>query len=259
VWSHFLLFFIVPVIAQTATVSATIVPTTTPLPTPLPLTISNLPSQVTKGQEFSVDLNLHTKVNQSYQLKVYGGVNSDNYSIEVQNGSNWTNGYNGAWDSLPQIITDSEGNSTPNLILRFKTDKTSGTCQLVAKIKETGGNTYLLSSIYSLDVIDPPPPTSTPTDTPPTPTNTPVPTNIPTTIIISSPTNISTPTKIITPTLIPTITPTIVPSITSPPKIIISPSASNSSSTSFDFLPHILVGAGSLLLLVPLLIAKLGK
>lgn len=263
---------ILPVIAQTATVSATIIPTiitptnisptTTPQPTPLPLIITNIPSQVTKGQEFSLNLNLHTKANQSYQLKIYGGVNGDNYSIEVKNGTNWINGYNGAWDSLPQVITDNDGNSNFPLKLRFKIDKTSGTSQLIAKIKETTKNSYILSSAYNLEVIDPPPPTSTPTDIPPTPTNTPMPTSIPPTIpptptITSISTIISKPTITIVPTT-ELITSQVIPSTTIYPKITLALPASTST-TKTDFLPHILVGAGSLLLLVPLLIAKLGK
>ncbi len=258
---------ILPVIAQTATVSATIIPTVitptnipptiTPQPTPLPLTITNIPSQVTKGQEFSLNLNLHTKANQSYQLKVYGGVNGDNYSIEVQNDTNWINGYNGSWDSLPQVITDNDGNSNFPLKLRFKIDKTSGTSQLIAKIKETTKNSYILSSTYNLEVIDPPPPTSTPTDIPPTPTNTPMPTSIPPTIP-PTPTITSIPTITIAPTIEPIVS-QIIPSTTILPKITLAPPASTSTTTKTDFLPHILVGAGSLLLLVPLLIAKLGK
>lgn len=238
------------ILALAATPSATIIPA----PTPIPLVISSLPSQITKGQTFSVTLNIQAKSNQSYQFKVYGGVNGDNYSLEVQNGDNWVNGYNGAWDSLPQVISDADGLASPNLILRFKTDKTSGTCQLIAKIKESNGNTYILSPTYSLDVIDPPPPTSTPTPTVPLPTNTPASTPTP------KPTIIPIPTLTIVPTIEPTIEPlptNIIQSEVEEPK----PTGkvlgtSNPSST--NFLPHILVGVGSLFLLVPLLIAKLG-
>ena len=207
-WPHLLTLLLVPVLAQTATPSATNAPTPTivPTPTPLPLTISGIPSQVTKNQQFSVGLNLHVKANVSYQIKVYGGVNGDNYSIEDQNGDSWINGYNGAWDSLPQIVTDTGGSATPNLNLRFKIDKTSGTCQLTAKIKETASNTYVLSTIYNLDVIDPPLPTSTPTPTVSPPTNTPIPT--------------ATPKPSLTPTTTPTSPPTIEPT---PTVILISP------------------------------------
>ena len=85
-------------IALAATPSATIIP----IPTPIPLTISFLPQQVTKGQTFSATLNIQAKTNQNYQFKIYGGVNGDNYSIDIQNGDDWINGYNGAWDSLPK-------------------------------------------------------------------------------------------------------------------------------------------------------------
>ena len=240
-------------LALAATPSATIVPT----PTVIPLTVSSLPSQVTKGQTFSATLNIQAKTNQSYQFKIYGGVNGDNYSVDVQNGDNWINGYNGSWDSLPQATTDASGSATPNLNLRFKTDKTSGTCQLIAKIKETNSNTYILSSAYNLDVIDPPPPTSTPTDVPPTPTTTPTltPTPKPSLTPTNTPTPTITPTPENTPTLEP-ITPTgqvLGYSTTAPPI-----QNNQVNQNKINYLPYVLVGVGSLFLLVPLLIAKLG-
>lgn len=242
-------------VALAATPSATIVP----VPTPIPLAISSIPSQVTKGQTFSATLNIQAKNNQAYQFKIYGGVNGDNYSIEVQNGDSWINGYNGSWDSLPQATTDASGSASPNLNLRFKTDKTSGTCQLTAKIKEIGGNSYLLSSAYNLDVIDPPPPAPSPTPTTPPPTNTPNPTSTP----LPTPTTKPSPSAIPTITIINDITATTVQSPTNanPGRVLgisktdtVSPTVSSE----YSFLPHILVGLGSLFLLVPLLIAKLG-
>lgn len=246
--------------AQTATPSATLIPT----PTPLPLTISNLPSQITAGQQFNIILNLHAKINLNYQFKVYGGVNGDNYSYEVKNGDTWTNGYNGAWNSLPQSSTDSNGNSSLELTVRFKTDKTSGTSQLIAKVKESALNNYIVSNGYSLDVVDPPP----------TPINTPVATIVPT----NSPT--STPTKIPTPTIKLTLTPTpkiaTVSAIIEPtetteatetPTITIIPtsgeilgeSTSTKSAARKNFLPLIFIVLGGILLLTPLIISKIKK
>ena len=131
---------------------------------------------------------------------------------------------------------------------------------MTAKIKETASNTYVLSTIYNLDVIDPPLPTSTPTPTVSPPTNTPIPT--------------ATPKPSLTPTTTPTSTPTIEPT---PTVILISPTGEvlgfsetaspttiikkdqNNITPKENYLPHIFVGIGSILLLVPLLIAKLGR
>lgn len=256
----FLSFFTKTTFAQTATPSATLIPT----PTPLPLTISNLPSQITAGEQFNIILNLHAKLNLAYQFKVYGGVNGDNYSYEVKNGDTWTNGYNGAWSSLPQSSTDTNGNSSLELTVRFKTDKTSGTSQLIAKVKESALNNYIISNSYSLDVVDPPPtPINTPISTP-TPTNT--------------PTNISTLTKIITPTIKLTLTPTPktatisaileptqISEITEIPTITLIPTIgeilgeSTKSATKKNFLPLIFIILGGILLLTPLIISKIKK
>ena len=250
--------------AQTATPSATLIP----IPTPLSLTISNLPSQITAGQQFNIVLNLHAKINLNYQFKVYGGVNGDNYSYEVKNGDTWTNGYNGAWNSLPQSSTDSNGNSSLELTVRFKTDKTSGTSQLIAKVKESAFNNYIVSNAYSLDVVDPSP----------TPINTPV----ATTVLTNSPTltPTPTPTKIPTPTIKLTLTPT--PKIatisaiieatetteaTETPTItiistsgeILGESISTKSATKKNFLPLIFIVSGGILLLTPLIISKIKK
>ena len=123
---------------------------------------------------------------------------------------------------------------------------------MIAKIKESASNTYILSSTYNLDVIDPPPPTFTPTPTIPLPTNTPVPTNIPTLT--------PTPKPSLTPVITPTVEPTI--EVVTPTGQVLgytetSPVTQNNIKT--NYIPHILVGIGSLLLLVPLLVAKLGR
>ena len=235
-------FLLIPVLAQTATPSAT--PTATP--TPLPLTISNLPSQITKGDEFTLTVNLHAKSSTVYYFKIYGGV-GENYSIEVKNNDNWINGYNGSWDAMPSATTDSNGNNSQDLILRFKTDKTSGTSQLVAKVKDSTTNNYLLSSTYNLDVVDPASPTSTPTptQTPPTATPTTKPTTIPTA----------------TPTSLPSVSPSNQPTnqlieniVDTPTNQVLGVSQTNTPTPTASIA---LVSIGSILLLVPLVIAKL--
>jgi len=264
IWQYLLPFII---FAQTATPSATSIPTPSfiPTPTPFPLTISNLPSQVTSGQQFNLTLNLHAKVNLSYQFKVYGGVNGDNYSYEIQNGGTWINGYNGAWDSLPQFSTDTSGNSTLGLTVRFRTDKSSGTSQLVAKVKETASNVYITSGNYSLDVIDPSPTPIPPTNTPVPPTNTSTPpTNTP-----YPPTSTPTPTPVATETPLPTITPTLVntptelpvnqtfSSITDVLGTSTSAAVSTASSSLSNLLPLIFIVAGGILLATPLIVSQI--
>lgn len=266
IWQYLLPFI---VLAQTATPTATLAPTPsfTPTPTPLPLTINNLPSQITSGQQFNLTLNLRAKLNLSYQFKVYGGVNGDNYSYEVENNGNWINGYNGAWDSLPQASTDSSGNASFGLTVRFRTDKNSGTSSLVAKVKETLANTYITSSNYNLDVIDPSPTpmptsTSTPTSTPtavPTPTDLPTntPTIIPTSSIIPTVTSFST----VTPP--PEDTPANSPadqtfsSVTDVLGTSTSAPVSTESSSLSNFLPLIFIIVGGILLATPLIISQI--
>jgi len=218
------------------TVTSVVTPTLTPVSSTL--TVSNLPTQVTAGQQFTVTLNLHAKTNLSYQFKVYGGVNSDNYSYEVKNGDTWVNGYNGAWDSLPQSSTGADGNSSFGLTVRFKTNETSGTSQLIAKVKEAASNSFLVSSSYTIDVIDPSP-TSKPTNTI-TPTPTPTPTTTLTPIPEATPTDS---------------TSSLLGNILG----ATSPEASKSSASfkSTNLLPLIFIISGGILLATPLIISKL--
>lgn len=259
----FLLTLNKPFFAQTATPSATINPT----PTPLPLTISNIPSQITAGQQFNVVINLHSKLNLSYQFKVYGGVNGDNYSYEVKNGDTWINGYNGAWNSLPQSLTDNNGNCSVELTVRFKTEKTSGTSQLIAKVKESASNNYIVSNSYNIDVIDPPTiptPTNTPTNIP-TPTKIPTltPTKVPTPTIKLTPTKITKDSELVESTVSAVLDSTEITEITDIPTI--TPTAgeilgeSTKSATKKNFLPLIFIVSGGILLLAPLIASKIKK
>lgn len=268
--------YLIPILvfAQTATPSASLspIPSFTPTPTPLPLMITGLPDQITSGQQFCLTLNLHAKTNLSYQFKVYGGVNGDNYSYEVQNNGSWTNGYNGAWDSLPQSTTDSGGNSTLEITVRFRPDKSSGTSSLIAKVKEIAANTYTTSSAYSLDVIDPSPTPLPSTTATPTPTNTPLPTSTPTVTPTPTTTPFPSITSIPSDTPFPVLTP--IPENTSADDFFDKPSSSftaailgastsasistNSSSLS-NLIPLFFIIGGGILLTTPLMISQINK
>jgi hypothetical protein len=215
--------------AQDATPPVT--PTSTPADTVL--TIDSLPSQSTKGEQFNLNISLNSaKASTEYYLKAYGGLPGDNYAIEVLNNSNWLNGYNGAWETMPKFSTDPSGNFTVIITIRSRSDKESGIYEINAKTKEVVGTTNFLSQTRTIQIIDPPSPTpsstltptntpdptSTPTITPvPTATNTPGPTSTPTATKTPTPANTSTPTKTPTPnktnTPTKTLTPTKIPTL----------------------------------------------
>lgn len=255
---------------STNTPTITIAPTPTIGSTAVSLVVSLNSSDEFKEQSFLLNFIFsHGKNDTDYYFKCYGGVGSDNYSVEVQNDSNWLNGYNGSWQNMPKFSTDSSGNISQNITIRVKFSSANGSCKITCKIIESAkytssGNAILSNSVY-LNISNPPP-SPTPTNTP---TNTPQPTNVP------SPT--FTPTKTPTPTLSPIspsptptspeatsssdlITPTseyvlgetVVSEISPTPVNIIK----NQNEKKSNYLPMIFIISGGILLLIPLFLKK---
>lgn len=250
--------------ANTPTTEPTPTPTTVP-PTPTPtisLTLKDVPSNSNRNNQFNVNLELKNgKPGTTYHFKVYGQVGGE-YVIDVSPNSNWLNGYNGAWDSMPTVQTNSIGYCQVSMSLR---SSALGSISLTGKsVEASNHDKSLLSNIQSIQINEPTS-TSTPVPTsPPIPSSTPTirPTSSPTPYPTASPAPLETPINEPLPTndpILPSPTPDSILGI----QDIIKPTLSPNKTSGFHFpsqiLPGIFIFLGGGLLLIPLVFSKLKK
>ncbi len=243
----------------TSTSTPTPSPTVTVSPTPAPaisISISSLPDSVKLGDSFSLEFNIQdANPSAAYYVKAFGGT-TDNFSIQTQSNNNWYN-FNSSWDSFSQFATDTNGHLQSSLTVRAKPDQETGQYQLKIKLKQVDGSQEKESQAKEISIFAPDP-SNTPTPTP-TPTSTPA-------LIFTTPS--VTPTRTRTPTPTPTLPATTArlsagPSPISTPVVlgqttISSPSSLPKSST-VATIAKILMALGTLMLLVPAVIAKIKR
>ena len=220
------------------------------------VTINSVPDVITAGTTFPISFTVNEASNSaSYYYKFFGGVDTNVYKITNNSDLSYTSG----WSDFPQITLDPSTSNIFNGYAFVKSDVETGNLNLKIKIAlTTDTNTKFgaTSPVFPIEVVAAPPPTSTPTLAPTsTPTSTPTKTPTPTKII--------TPTKTITPT--PTETTTIeygqtdvsvLTPITPTPEILGVSTTTPPQSTK-KILPLILICAGGLFLLTPLIIVKI--
>ncbi len=234
-------------------------PTPTHTPTPVPdfsLSINSSPDSADQGSSFDISYSVqNAQPNADYYLKAYE-TSSTSKAIELKNSDNWQACYeNTNWDSLPIIDTDSNGNvDNYTLSLRAKSDKDGGEYQIKIKIKKTDDDNNTAENSFTININQ----SSAPD---PTATNTPTPT-----IKI-------TPTKTNSPTPSPSKKPSPTPmGIATEPestdseilgiqdiKITPTPKTKGKKQSISNLLPKILITTGTLLLLSPIIIAKIKK
>lgn len=222
------------------------------------VTINSVPDVITAGTTFPISFTVNeASSSASYYYKFFGGVDTDVYKII----NNSDLSYSSNWVNFPQITLDSNSSNIFNGYAFIKPEVNTGILNLkirVALITDpTNTKLGATSPSFSIDVAAAPPPTETPV---PTPTSVPSPT----------PTKAPTPTKTLTPTKIPTPSLTTIPIISSTISVSIDAPISTSTPTSESesvlgtttttkksFLPLALICLGGLLLLTPLIIAKI--
>ena len=250
------------------------------------------PDSAIVGQSFSISFILtNATPNTAYFFKAYDAIyNSSNYvQTNCDNNTDWCNYTGDSWSKFPSFTTDSQGNISNSIILRFNPTKTDIPDQIQIALRTDPRLDSF--NVKVVQVIKPEPSntstpspsaTSTPTNTPkPTSTTKPSSTPKPTTTI--KPSSTPKPTSTLKPTLTPTLsispsptdtitdTPTLEPS----PEILgeydditdtisfITPTATPSSKLNqaniFNIIPYFLITAGGGLLLTPTLITKLKK
>ena len=248
-----------PIIISTPAPSATpsVAPSNTPTPVPtatgIPgpsLSVANIPSSIKIGQSVTINFTLTNAISgHNYAIKPFGG--ASNYGFQTQNGSSWLN-YNSSWSSF-FAFQASSSTLTGSLTFQADSSQTVGAVNIAFKaydltLSQDASTTSAQSiTINSADPTVTPSATSTPTPTPsskitpsPTPTDKPIPSDIP----------------IIEPT-----SPDNVRGVsTQVANLITAPQASPSSPKSIiPILPFIFIGIGALLLVIPLILAKIKK
>jgi hypothetical protein len=143
-------------------------------------------STLVAGDEFQVNYSIQSDdLGVTYQVKAFGG--DSNFDVYTKNNNEWY-AYNGAWDSMPEVMVN-EATTSATLSARFKVDAIGGSKDLKVKIRNISTQDFYVSSPVSIFVMTP-----TPSPTPePTPMHTPTPTTT------SSPTPTVIPTKLPTP------------------------------------------------------------
>lgn len=221
-------------------------PTPTPTPTPIPtptntpsskLTISILhtPDKVCVEEAFEVKiLTERAKISTEYYVKAFGGT-TDNYSIETENKGEWHN-FNGDWQKMPIILTNHDGVFESSIMARIKYDEKPGIYNLKVKIHEVNGNTEAESESKNIEIISKP--SSTPTQKP-----------------------TLTPTSTSTPSQQPTDTPAQEKNSADDLNLPTNIEGSTLGATTYNntWIPVVLMGTGSILLIVPLIIGKLKR
>lgn len=227
-------------------------PTSTPIPTPAPeFTFTDAPDDIEVGKTFSLSFEIKNATpNLVFHIK---GFDIDNPTYtQTQNGDNWLNysGSNGAWDAHPSFTTDSSGNSTDSINLRFRSDKGISP-DYPSRLRLKSDTLGESGNIQVVVVKVPLAPTNIPTSTPKptssiTPTHTltltPTPSNL-----TPSPTNTSTPSATPTDRFQPQILGATTTEPPSPPK------------DPRRILPIIFMVTGGLFLTTPALITKFKK
>lgn len=223
------------------------------------ITLNSISEVITAGNTFPVTFTINeASSSATYCYKFFGGVDNDVYSITSDPSLSYTSG----WIHFPQVTLDPIGPNVFNGYAYIKSDISTGTLNLKAKIALTTNTSIGATSLpISIDVVAAPPtpiptftPTPIPTSTPiPTPTNTPTPTKIPTSTPIPTITPISTPSTALTPIIDEILnTPTLEP-------MILGETTTIENITKKNFLPLILIISGGILLLSPLIITKIKK
>ena len=215
------LFFTRPILAQE---SPTATPSASPTPAEIRLDITDSPSSpVTIGTEFSISISLiNAQPNTKYYFKpkTVDSSTTNYFYYKCNDSDGWCH-YTSTFTDLPNLTTDSQGQVSGSLVLRFQTDKaTAGTYRVrvnYESVKPEGSNEWEES--FNIVVVEAVAPENTPipsaTNTPnPTPTSTPVPTTKPS----STPYPTSTPKITFTPTPENTLTPTEIPTDTPEPE-----------------------------------------
>lgn len=224
----------------TNTPTSTPVPasTSTPTPTtgPISITIDNIPSSASLGNTFTIRFIINNATpNTDYYVKAYGGINDDNYCLETQSGTSWY-GYGGNWDNMPKFKSDIGGSINQLLFVRSKTDKEVGQYKVKVKIKDQTESEIKYITITKFV------PSPTPTIPEPTPTTEFIPTPEPLSTNPPEATSVESDSVLGTSNendLAPNITPI------------------KKSKSSGNIISIILISAGGVLLLAPLIISKI--
>jgi len=216
-----------------------------------------LPTDIIAGDEFSITFNVNTiNINTSYHYKIVGDGNAD---ISTQPNTSCGSNY----ENCETLTIGAEKIATATAKARLNTS--TGTDNIKIRIAQADkhSSTFDSSFVTILSLLPTPTPTLRPTN-PPTPTNTPIPTtiksiptlrptinNLPSKQATPSATTSETPTLSPEPTIEPTTEPTVTPQILG----VATKSASKSNPKSL--IPSLLIGAGGILLLTPLILAKI--
>lgn len=239
------------VLTQPSTLTLTSTPNPTSTSTPaISISIGSLPDSAKLGDSFSLEFNIqNANPAAAYYVKAFGGT-TDNFSIQTQSSNNWYN-FNSSWDSFSQVSTDSNGHIQSSLTVRAKPDQETGQYQLKIKLKQVDGSQEKESDAKEISIFAP------------NPSNTPTPTPTPTsTLVFTTPSVTPTRTRTPTPTL-PAETAKLSAGPTSSPAVLgqtnISSPSSLPKSSVVATIAKILMALGTLMLLVPAVMAKIKK
>jgi hypothetical protein len=232
----FCLFFVKPVFASPS------------------VTINSAPDVVTAGTSFPVSFTVvEASSSASYYYKFFGGIDNDVYKIT--NSSDLS--YSSSWSNFPQITLNPSSTNIFNGLAFVKADATAGTFNLKIKLaltSDTNSKYGATSPTFLIEIAPAPSFIPTPTATP-TSINTPTSTKTPTPI--KTPTTSKNPTITPESTLVPTSIPAEIQNQTDEISTTPTPEVLGVTTSPKKYLPLIFICLGAILLLTPLIIAKI--